>query len=258
MNLKIFQLAGIVMIVGVMLLSCEKEKKDAAPRLPPVSAFAIDVDEFAQAKSTNSYDNFGTAVLAVNYWNSALYATLAVPVAAYVEAFNHDAERVNNTTWKWTYDMEGPDANYTASLFAEVIRDSVYLEMHISQEGGFQDFIWYTGKCDIVRSTGEWTVFAGPENNVPWLSIDWNHDWEAETFDVRYTDIYEGNDYLDSYIEYGITEDPVYNAYYYIYDSLEEMDYQIELNTTSHNGRIYYDGLWHCWDTAYLDVDCTE
>ena len=246
------------MLGCVIFLSCDKDKKDAAPQLPPVTAFVINTDEFNVTKSTDSYENFGAAVLAVGYWNSVLYQNLAVPVAAYVEAFDHEAERLNNTTWKWAYNVQVQDAAYSAELLAEVIRDSIYLEMHVSMSGGFQDFTWFTGKCDIIRSTGEWTVYDDPESNMPWVQIEWNHNWEAETFDVRYTNVYEGNEYIDSYIEYGINEDPVYNAYYIIYDSKNDKDYEIYLNTASHNGRIYYDALWHCWDTDYKDIVCTE
>lgn len=258
MERRIFQLIGAVMLGSVMLVSCEKDKKDAAPQLPPVSAFVINTEEFQTSKSTGTYNNFGAAALAVGYWNSQLYANLAIPVAAYVEAFDHEAERVNNTTWKWAYEVAGPEATYSAELLAEVINDSIYLEMHISESGGFQDFVWFTGKCDIVRSTGEWTVYDNPQSKLPWIFIEWNQDWEAQTFDVRYTNIYEGNEYLDSYIEYGITEDPVFNAYYILYDSKNDKDYEIDLNTANHNGRVYYDGLWHCWDTSYLDVVCEE
>lgn len=258
MKKRTYQFVAMAMLGCMVLFGCEKENKDKAPALPPMEAFVLEADAFSAAKSTDSYEHFGTAVVAVGYWNLALYTTLAIPVASYAEAFNHDAERLNNTTWKWAYTVEGPDTTYTAELFAEVISDSIYLEMHISQAGGFQDFVWYTGKCDIVRSGGEWTVYTNPETNLPWLEIDWNYDWEAQTFDVRYTNVLEGNEYADSFIEYGITEDPVYDAYYIIYDALEEVDYEINLNIAAHNGRIYYDGVWHCWDTDLKDIVCSE
>jgi len=257
MKNKLYQLVGMIMIGSIALFSCEKEKKDSAPQLPPLTAFVIDSHEFNQAKSTKSYNNFGAAVMAIGYWNSALYSTLVVPVASYVEALNHEAERVNNTTWKWSYDVEALDASYSAELFAEVIADSVYLEMHISKESGFQDFVWYTGKFDIVRTAGEWTVYNNPESNLPWLEIEWDHNWKAETFDISYTNVLEGNDYIDSYIEWGITDDPTCNAYFEIYDSLNDKDYLIEVNTTTHNGRITYDGTPHCWDNDLQDIDCT-
>jgi hypothetical protein len=257
MNKRFYQLVGIVLISIPVLLCCEKEKKETAPSLPPMSAFVIDAGEFAQAKSTQTINNFGIAVLAVSYWNSVLYGALAVPVAAYIEAFKHEAVRLDNTTWKWSYEVEGIDATYTAELFAEVAGDSVNLEMHVSKSDGFQDFVWFTGTCDVVRTGGYWTVYNNPESNLAWLDIDWNHDWAAQTFDVRYTNILEGNDYQGSYIEYGITDDPIFNAYYEIYNSLDDKDFLIELNTTTHSGRVTFDGIPHCWDNNLQDVECT-
>jgi hypothetical protein len=187
-----------------------------------------------------------------------LYENLAIPVAAYIEAFDHEVSRVDNTTWKWAYDVEGPDAMYSVELIAEVIKDSIYLEMHVSKSGGFQDFVWFTGKCDFVRSSGEWMVYDNPESNLPWVFIEWNHDWEASTFDVQYTNVYEGNEYIDSYIQYGISGDPVYNAFYIIYDAKNNKDFEINLNTAAHNGRVLYNGIWHCWDMDYKDTVCPE
>ena len=258
MKRSFYQLVGAAVLCSILLYSCEKEKKDTAPQLPPVAAFVINTDEFITTKSTGTYNNFGAAALSVGYWNSVIYSSLVVPVASYVEAFKHHAERVDNTTWKWAYSVDGLDTTYTAELFAEVISDSIYLEMHISKAGGFQDFVWFTGKCDVVRSTGEWTVNTNPITNTPWVHIVWNYDWEAKTFDVRYTDVLVGHEYLDSYIEYGITEDPVFDAYYVIYDSKNDADYEINLNTANHNGRVFYDGIWHCWDTDYTDIVCPE
>lgn len=257
MKNRLYHLVCLIMIGSALFYSCEKEKKATAPNLPPASAFVLNTDEFSATKSTQMIGNFGTALIAVSYWNTVLYGALAVPVAAYIEAFNHEAVRLDNTTWKWSYEVEGIEGTYTADLIAEVVEDSVELEMHISKAGGFQDFVWFTGKCDIVRTGGYWTVYTNPESNVPWLAISWNHDWAAETFDVSYTNVLEGHDYQDSFIQYGITDDPVFNAYYEIYDSLNDRDYLIEVNTTTHSGRITYDGTPHCWDNNLQDVDCT-
>ena len=258
MKRKTGQLILSSLLIAMMLLSgCEKDKKETAPQLPPVSSLSFDIDFGSGKKSTDSYNNVIAAGLAVGYWNTVLYAHLVVPVAAYAEAFNHECERVDNNTFLWSYDVEVNDTLYTAELFADVDGNMIDLEMHISKQGGFQDFTWFTGTCDVLRTSGEWTVFTYPENDA-WVSIDWNHDWEAETFDVRYTNTLITHEYADSYIEYGITEDPTFDAYYIIYDSKEDKNFEIDLNTATHAGRIYYDAAWHCWDVDYKDIICAE
>ncbi len=260
MNKKmIIYVIGILVFFTVIILACEKEKKSTAPELPPLSTFSINVDEFAVAKkATGSYINVFTAAVATGYWNTVLTAYLAVPVASYAEAFNHPAQRLDNDTWEWSYQVVINDTTYTAELFAFIESDEINLEMHISQAGGFQDFVWYTGTFNLQGTQGSWTVQDNPENNLSWLNIIWNHDYEAKTFDVRYTNIYPTGDYRDSFIKYGIRKDTGYDAFYDIYSSPDDKTYEIDYNTTTHAGRIYYESSWHCWDTNFQDAVCED
>jgi hypothetical protein len=252
-------ISGTLLICTLFISGCEKDKKSSAPELPPLSTFSIDLTQFnTGTKSTATYNNAFTAALVTGYWNTVLTAYLVVPVVSYAEAFKHQARRVDNNTFEWSYDVVVNDTNYTANLFARVDGDVINLEMHISQQGGFQDFIWYDGSCNVQRTEGEWTIQDNPESNTSWVSIVWNHDYEQKTFDVKYTNIYPSSDYLDSYIQYGIRIDSAYDGYYEIYNATENKTYQIDLNTTTHEGRIFYDALWHCWDNQYMDIICPE
>jgi len=252
-------ISGSLLICTVFFSGCEKEKKADAPELPPLSTLSIDMASFPVGKkTTESYNNVITAALVTGYWNTVLTAYLVVPVASYTEAFDHPAVRVDNNTFKWTYDVTVNDTVYTASLFAHVDGDQINLEMHISQEGGFQDFIWYTGKCNILRSEGEWTIQDNPVSNTSWVHIVWHHDYEAETFDIQYTNVFPESDYTDSYIKYGIRNESAYDGFYEIFSSLQDKTYKIDLNTATQEGRIFYDELWHCWDSDYIDITCPE
>ena len=181
-----------------------------------------------------------------------------MPVASYAEAFNHPAQRLDNNTWEWTYQVVVQDTTYTANLFAFIESDGINMEMHISKEGGFQDFVWYTGTFNLQRTEGQWTIQDNPENNVTWLNIMWHHDYEAKTFDIQYTNVYPTGDYKDSFIKYGIRKDNAYDAFYNIYSSPDDKTYEIDFNTTTHEGRIYYESLWHCWDSKLPGCDLPE
>lgn len=241
---------------SILMAGCEKEKEDKAPALPPLSSFAIDLDNFkdAQEKSDNPKSNFHIAITAVAYWQTVLSLSLAVPVASYAEAFNHKAVRVDNDTWEWSYLV---NKSYSARLTADVVSDSVFVTMYITREGQFENAIWYTGKFDILRTGGEWTVYDVPlHKETAWLGIEWNADYEAQTFDIRYQVIKPDTDYEGSYIEYGITEDEDYNAYYNLFNSATQMLYEIEYNTETHEGTIT-DGLNRlCWDENHENTQC--
>jgi hypothetical protein len=146
----IIYVTGILVFFTVIIIACEKEKKTSAPELPPLSTISMQVDDLSMAeKAAGSYSNIITAALATGYWNTVLTAYLAVPVASYAEAFNHPAQRLDNNTWEWTYQVVVQDTTYTANLFAFIESDGINMEMHISKEGGFQDFVWYTGTFNL-------------------------------------------------------------------------------------------------------------
>jgi hypothetical protein len=137
-------------IIGMSLVSCEKDKKDA-PELPPESAFVMNFGDFQEGqKSTLTQSNWSTAAFTVMVWNTVLGVTLAVPVASYIEAFHHEPVRIDNNTWKWSYTVPVNSVNYTADLYADVLDAEVTWEMYISQEGGSATF--YGTKVHAISS----------------------------------------------------------------------------------------------------------
>jgi hypothetical protein len=248
----------LLAINGVSILSCEKDKKDA-PELPPETSFILNFNDLqGNQKSTLSHSNWTAAAFTVGVWNTLLVGTLAVPVASYIEAFNHEPVRVDNNTWKWSYTVLVKNVNYTADLYADVFDAEVNWEMYISQEGGFSNFLWYKGTCDILRTHGTWTLFLDPVHNNEFLEIEWNHDWDNNTGDIRYTNVLSSSEYLGDYIYAGITTDATYNAFYDIYDNSEDTLVKINYNTETQEGSIYYGGSWHCWDSNLEDIACPE
>ncbi len=256
---KMMQKAFVFLAVtGLIVISgCEKEKKYDAPELPPASAFVIDFNDFqSQAKTTATYANWTTAVVTVGVWNTILTVTLAVPVATYLKAIEQAPVRIDNDSWKWSFNVTINQVVYTAELYADVTGNQVDWKMYVSQEGGFTDFLWYTGTCDILRTHGSWTLYHSPLINKEFLKIDWTHDWGNNTGDIKYTNILEGNDGYGSYVYYGLTLDAPFNAFYDLYGKKEDKLVKIEYNTTTSEGRIFYDDLWHCWSSTHEDIAC--
>jgi hypothetical protein len=244
---------AVVLVLGIA--GCEKDKKDEAPPLPPLTSMVIDLNGFNTGKVTGTYNNIGMAVGAVLYWNSMLTLGLAIPVASYTEAFNHEAVRVDNDTWQWTYDVEVNDTLVTAVLTADVTGEMVNWEMSVSKQDDFQDFVWYTGICDILATSGTWTLYKSPDDPTELIGITWNHDYDKDTFDVEYLDI-SGGQYDGSYISFEMTEDPVFNAVYEVHNALQQTTLTIHYNTETHEGNITNGINTYCWAADYKDIAC--
>jgi hypothetical protein len=259
---------GKVLLAGLLLLTfafngCEKDKEEKL-QLPPKSAFSIDLSPFTQqTKSTAEPEpgtraNFAIAAGTVVFWNLVLAATVAIPVASYVKAFEYEPVRVSNEKWKWGYNVNVLGTIYTAELYGEVVGTGVEWKMYVSQQGGFSEFLLYDGMCNVQRTEGYWKLYENPLAPAEFLKIDWTYDWEEQTGTVKYTYSKEGADGAGNYIEYGVTTETDYNTYYDLYNKSEDKYFNIKYNTTTHEGRIEYEGNWYCWDSQLYDIECAK
>jgi len=176
-----------------------------APQIPPLSTFLMDFDDFATTGkvvvSPGSYmpgkyllsrDNWGWAAFHVGVWNIIITVGLAVPVATFVESFNHQPEQQPDGSWVWSYDVTVADDMYTAELHGEIDNFGTEWEMYISKQDVYEDFLWYFGEADLFLTEGTWTLNKDPEDPVPHIGIEWHRSLEDDTADIKYTNIVPG------------------------------------------------------------------
>lgn len=254
----------IALLLPVIVFNgCEKDKEDKL-ELPPESAFLIDLSPFTeQEKSTaepepGTRTNFAIAAGTVSFWNLIINSVLAIPVYSYVKAFEYEPVRVTNDKWKWGYSVNVLGTDYTAELFGEAVDGEIEWEMYVSQQGELSEFLMYDGRCNIQRTEGYWRLYENPLAPSEFLRIDWTYNWEEQTVMVKYTYSKEGEDTKGNYIEYGITTDTDYNAYYDLYSKPEDKYFKIKYNTTTHEGRIEFEGNWYCWNSQLYNVQCVK
>ncbi len=271
---KAFVTGSILILIIITIINCEDDNKDSgAPQLPPVESFIIDFSDFSNSsdtvKSTKAaltYQNWGTAFLKVAFWNTVITVTGIVPVTAFLESFNHHAVYEGDNTWAWTYDYTIGSATYTARLTGKILEtEEVKWEMYISKEalgGGFEDFKWYEGTARFDRTSGHWILYNNPAADHELIRIDWTKNWDNNTGGIKYTNIIPDGIENGGYIAYGLVDDPVYDAYYEIYNKGRDNLTDIEWNRTTKEGRIsdpltFGDEDWHCWDSLLVDIVCT-
>jgi len=269
-NIKII---SILIFTVFIIFSCKDNDSNnligEAPEIPPVSSFNMDFDAFpsssALPKITSdslSKSNWYWASINGIVWQTLVTTGMAIPVAAFTEAFNHDPQQVENGRWLWTYEFTSfTGIKHTASLYAEANNNGVTWEMYITKENVYTDFLWYTGESDLLATHGTWTLFFEPSNPTPWLGIEWERNPQDSTGSIKYTNIIPNDNDNGGYIYYGVTSDLDYNAFYEIYNKSTDHTMSIKWNRTSHKGRImdlshFDDDLWHCWDSNLYNIDC--
>ena len=266
----------ILFLIGfiVLLVSCEDDKttnpQEETPTIPPQSSMIIDFSEFPDTSSGDglqdvvvSRNNWGWAALNVAVWNSVLTLTLAVPVAAFVEAFNHQPVKQSDGSWLWQYTVNVQGGMYTAKLYGKTATEGVNWRMLLSRAGVYTDFEWFTGFSNLPATEGTWTLNKDPNLPSPFLDIEWHRNTVEETTDIKYTKINPTSPGNESYIYYGKTNEIPHNRFYQIFDADENRLIDIKWNYEQLFGRVkdpthFEDELWHCWDETLNDITCTE
>ncbi len=246
----------VFFVVFIVFSSCKKTEDAVAPQLPPECSFVADFSDFNSQKLTAS--NWTFAAANVGFWNVFITVGLAVPVASYVEAFNHDAVQISSDTWQWSYSFTAV-VSYTAKLNGKITSTGVEWEMYISKAGAYDNFLWYKGFSSFDRTNGTWTLYENPANAVQLLGIVWHQNTDG-TADIQYTNIKEGDVENGGYIKYGLQIGD-YDAFYKIFNKGQDNLTQIEWNRTSKAGFVidpkhFGDSEKHCWDSSLQDVTC--
>jgi hypothetical protein len=262
----IISLMTIAVMIALVSTSCSKDD-ESAPAMPPIESFQMDFSDFTvfpdttdNLKSLNTYKHFTYSYVTVGVWNLVTTVALAVPVAVYLESFNHTPEFLGDDTWQWSYSVD----NYSARLVTSRKNNEEFTaEMFISKTGmeAFEDFKWFEGILSYNHTSASWKMYESPANNVQWLNIEWRKDWEEGTSDITYTNVKAGSEELGSFITYGIVDDPDYDAYYAVFSAKAQVT--IEYNTETRAGRVKARGHfgnddWHCWNEQFQDSECFQ
>jgi len=261
-----------VLITGLILTGCSDDdpvsSHGTAPDIPPQSTFLIDFADFQDTKANPLKEsaamttaNWTYSALNVGIWNTVLTVTLIIPVAAFVEAFQHEPVWQSDNSWNWSYSFLAGGVIHTARLNGKVVDDQVQWKMYITKQDTFTDFLWFTGTGDLAASAGQWVLNANPENPTPFLQIDWNRNVSEGTADIKYTYFIPQDAENGGYISYGVTDDTDYDRFYEIYNKGLDNITDIEWNFTTKVGHVmdenhFEDTEWHCWDATLSDVLC--
>ena len=254
------KLLVLAMALGVFATSCKKENPEA-PDLPPSSSMSMDNSAFGGgANKTQGGFYFSASALLVGYFNTIIVVNLAVPVASFKEAFKHEAVYdVNAKEWVWSYNVV-LGTTYTAKLHASEDGDNINWKMVVSQQGGFQDFVWYTGVSKKDGTSGTWSLNKSATDKVGYIDIAWSKNEGAGTAETKFTYSEPNQAGTGNYILWKQTADAEFNGHYDIYDKGKLELTQIMWNKTDGHGKVIgADLVSHCWDTAanmQADIVC--
>jgi hypothetical protein len=268
-----FFLFCLIFLVG-FVLTCSKDSTDpqeTPPALPPLSSFIMDFESFptgggevlgkGNAGILQTKENWGWAATNVLVWNTVLFVNLAVPVAAFGAALQHDPYKEDDGSWSWAYGFNALNTPHTAKLNLSLNNNLANWKMYISKEGEFSEFLWYEGQGDLGYSHGTWTLYKDPTLPVAYLGMEWNRNPQDETGDIRYTLINDDDPNKGSYIHFGTMDETRYDAYYTVYHKVPDNYTYIEWERVTKAGRVadlihYENEEWHCWDETLFDVEC--
>jgi len=255
-------LLALLLISGFSFRSCNKEQ---APELPPVSSMVMDFSDFQDSKKAadateETYVNWVHSAAIVLIWNTITTVTMAVPVTAYTAMLDQKPVYLGDNTWQWSANVTIGLTNYTGKLVGtRISNDEFTMEMYISAIGviNYDEWKWFEGTIRYDHTHAEWTLYENPTSPSTFLSIEYNIDFEADNYDIKYTNIQPESTENGSWIQYAYdSADTVYNSSYVISASANTID--IEWSREDKDGRVmdpafFSDELWHYWNELLQD-----
>jgi hypothetical protein len=128
--------------------------------------FPTNKEDVKNGRLNGEYDHWAFASTNVVIWQSILTLNSAIPVIAFHESFNHEAEYLpNEKKWRWTYSFDEGQHTYQANLYAKLDGNQVLWEMYVSKSGVFEDFLWYSGISAVDESLGSWKIYGYPQGD---------------------------------------------------------------------------------------------
>ena len=270
---KLLIIALVFFISGSLMHSCKKDPGEP-PAIPSAGTMAIDFSNFEAARKGDvsisipkgsEISNWEFAAGIAYFWKSVMYTTLAVPVTAFQLAASQDPVYIENRTWEWNYSTTVLTETYNARLTGQIASTEIVWKMYVTKggTGGFEDFLWFEGTSELDGTSGQWILNQSPQSPASVLRIDWT---KTSTNDaaVKCTYVKTGDQYADSYIEYGQksgTFDSYYNIHLYNTSVQQFYDLNVEWSSSLHNGRVkcpvYFGNTdWYCWDSGFFNITC--
>ena len=263
----------VFVLSGVLVHSCKSDPGEP-PAIPSAGTMAIDFSNFEAARKGDvsisipkgsEISNWEFAAGIAYFWKSVMYTTLAVPVTAFQLAASQNPVYIENLTWEWNYNTTVMSETYIARLTGQIAANEVVWKMFVTKSGtgSFEDFLWFQGTSELDGTSGQWILYQSPQNPTALLQIDWTKTG-TEVGTIKCTYVKTGDQYADSYIEYGQTSgalDSYYNIHLYNSSVQQFYDLNVEWSKTLHNGRVkcpvYFGNTdWYCWDSGFINITC--
>lgn len=277
MKSPILALTTVAMLLATSACQLEDSKTaENAPVAPPISSMLIDFSAFPENTNPTSLSlaasassavllqpqaiqNFSHAAVQVAVWSTLLRVGLVIPVAAFIESFRHTPSLRSDNTWVWSYSVRVDGIIHTVELHASALSDAIQWEMYVTKPGNYLDFNWFSGVSAKGGNSGSWLLRESPENPVALLDIQWSRDQNLGIASVKYTNVRPNDPENGAYITYGITAASDYDAFFDIYQKVQDNLVEIEWNRTNHAGRVanpnfFLDPDWHYWNNLLQDI----
>lgn len=280
--MKKLSFAFALLLFFSVFQSCQKDPIEnpdelIAPTLPPAESFIMPFTGYEDLDTTGlhshadlderggptSFRNWFYAGSNLVVWNLIVGVNMAIPVASFLEAFNHDAVYDGQGAFIWSYDFNLGNDTFLASLSARLINNNQDVEwvMNISKVGGFTNVEWYRGVTSRDNSRASWALNHRPNNPQALLDILHEKDLTTGEISTRYTNRIPSDPNNGDYIEYRTSNGSAFNRAYDVFRANNNEMLEVEWMAPSGEGRVrnpnfFTDNDWHCWDQDLRDTTC--
>ncbi len=225
---------------------------------PPAFFMEVDTDPVEEPDSTappaGSYGNVIAARLMVAVAAGVTYAVVAPPAIAINVAANGEITQIDDNLWQATNSVVIDEVTYDLELNIAYVIVGHLAEMKVSSDDGrYEDTVWFTGFVSYGGNLGWWDLYDG-SGELQGV-IEWIHDGDdSGEFGIASTAGENAGDVLAWWRHEGAA------AVTYHDDSTEEDAYVYVAPDLSGELRHpdYNLGDPACWDVDFLDASCDD
>lgn len=187
---------GVSVVTALVVVGCSDDPagpEGAAPTLPSVESMTFDFEHFTGGgapaatveRQTTPGLHWAAAALGVGLANAAVVVHLAVPVATW-RAAAAQTPVFEDGRWHWRFSVqEGPNT-YGGDLSGYADGGDAVFEMRVTATPlGLDDFLWYTGRAQVLGTTGSWSFYDPSDPSTVVGRIDWEHP-QADEWTVAF------------------------------------------------------------------------
>ena len=251
-----------ILVCGLIFsgfVGCGEKEEDIGqpPELPPDASMTMDFSLFGGGSMAPGVlfpgTNFLNAAVRVVLLNAAVIVVMTPSVSTFIAARTVEPVHQDDGSWLWSYTINIGNHEVAANLTGRLENAQTVWSMKVTDDSfdsPLDDFEWYTGKCSLDNTSGDWLFFdyKTPDEGNRLATMEWSVEDKTKS-ELVFSNIDERSENFGDTLLYSIDGTTALISFY---DDSKDITAEITWHTITTAGSIqapdYNNGERAYWD----------